>query len=129
MKISIVVYGSPQQSQGAWSAYRFARAALRGGHSIYRIFFYHDGVWNGSNGGRPAQDEADLVQRWSDLAGTEKIDLVICISAARRRGIFDQAEASRYGSGASLADGFELSGLGQYTDALLVSDRLITFGD
>lgn len=129
MKFSIVVYASPHHSQGAWSAYRFTLAALASRHSVYRIFFYHDGVWNGSKNPRPAQDEANLVQLWSELASAEKIDMVICVSAARRRGIFNQAEAARYNGTASLAEGFELSGLGQYVDALLVSDRLISFGD
>ncbi len=128
MNFSIVVYGAPQQSEGAWSAYRFAEAAIASGHSIYRVFFYHDGVWNGTDSNRPPQDEHDLNQLWSTLAQREKLDLVVCISAAKRRGVFDAGEASRYQTQPNLADGFVLSGLGQYTDALLVSDRMITFG-
>jgi tRNA 2-thiouridine synthesizing protein D len=129
MQFSIVVYGAPEQSEGAWSAYQFACATLAAGHSIYRVFFYHHGVANGSSASRPPQDERNLPELWSQLARDHKLDLVVCISAAKRRGVFNATEASRYGSNANLADGFELSGLGQYTDALLVSDRTITFGD
>ena len=129
MQFSIVVHGAPEQSQGAWSAYHFACATLATGHSIYRVFFYHNGVANGSRCSRPPQDERNLAALWSELARRENLDLVVCISAAKRRGIFDTTEAERYGCDANLAEGFVLSGLGQYTDALLVSDRLITFGD
>ena len=129
MQFSIVVHGAPEQSQGAWSAYHFACATLAAGHSIYRVFFYHDGVANADSNGRPPQDERSLPELWSQLAHDNKLDLVVCISAAKRRGVFDVTEAARYGSSANLADGFEISGLGQYTDALLVSDRTITFGD
>lgn len=128
MKYSIAVYSSPQQGQGAWSAYRFACAALADGHTILRIFFYHDGVYNGDNSSRPAQDENNLVTLWSEMARSTQVEMLICISAAKRRGVFDDAEARRHASTASLAPGFSLAGLGQYSEALLVSDRLITFG-
>ncbi len=129
MQFFIVVYGAPQRGQGAWSAYRFACSALAAGHSIYRVFFYHDGIYNGAHNGRPPQDESNLSELWSELEQREKLDLVVCISAAKRRGVFDRAEAKRYDSSPSLAPGFELSGLGQYADGLLVADRCISFGD
>lgn len=129
MQFFIVVYGAPERSAGAWSAYQFALAALASGHSIYRVFFYHDGVYNGSNCTRPPQDERNLAELWSALGQRENLDLVVCISAAKRRGVFNATEAQRYASSANLAPGFELSGLGQYTDALLMADRSITFGD
>lgn len=128
MQISIVVYGAPEQSQGAWSAYRFACAALSAGHAIYRIFFYHAGVWNGVDSGRPPQDEIALPEHWQKLAQEYPLDLVVCISAAKRRGVHDAAEALRHNTSSNLADSFELSGLGQYIDALQASDRVITFG-
>ena len=129
MQFFVVVYGAPHQGQAAWSAYRFTCSALAAGHSIYRVFFYHDGIYNGAGNQRPPQDEADLSKLWSELEQREKLDLVVCISAAKRRGIFDQQEAKRHGGSANLAPGFELSGLGQYADALLTADRCITFGD
>ncbi len=129
MQFFIVVYGAPQQSQGAWSAYQFACSVLAAGHSIYRVFFYHNGIYNGCQNQRPPQDEANLGALWSALAAREKLDLVVCISAAKRRGLHNDTEAERHGASASLAPGFELSGLGQYIDGLLRADRCITFGD
>ena len=128
MQFFVVVYGAPQQGQAAWSAYRFICSVLATGHSIYRVFFYHDGIHNGADNERPPQDEIQLSQLWSELEQREKLDLVVCISAAKRRGVLDQHEANRHASHANLAPGFELSGLGQYADGLLMADRCITFG-
>ncbi len=129
MIFSLAVYGAPCSSQAPDSAYRFARAALAAGHSVKRIFFYGDGVFNATAYSCPPQDEVPLVQRWQALAAEHNIDLVVCIAAAVKRGILDENEAKRYGlSGSSLASGFALSGLGQLVDAALESDRLISFG-
>ena len=50
-------------------------------------------------------------------------------AAAVRRGVLDANEAQRYEKpGHNLHEGFELSGLGQLTEAAIVSDRMITFG-
>ena len=128
MQISIAVYGAPEQSQGAWSAYRFTCAALKQGHNIYRVFFYHAGVWNGIDSSRPQQDEIALPEHWQKLARDHQLDLVVCVSAAKRRGVHSASEAARHNTGQNLAAESELSGLGQYIDALQASDRLITFG-
>lgn len=128
MNFALIVNASPDRGQGAWSAYRFARALLDQGHTLYRVFFYHDGVLNACADRRPAQDENNLTAHWQALEAAHGVDLVVCISAAKRRGLFDEGEARRHGTRASLARGFVLSGLGQYTDALLRADRVVTFG-
>ncbi|MGL6162101.1 sulfurtransferase complex subunit TusD [Microbulbifer sp.] len=129
MKFSLVIYGAPHASQSASSALRFARALLRQGHEIHRVFFYCDGVHNGSALSAPPQDEPDLVADWQSLQERHRLDLVVCIAAAQRRGLLNENEALRLEKpAANLAEGFELSGLGQLADAAVKSDRLITFG-
>jgi tRNA 2-thiouridine synthesizing protein D len=46
MKFSLAIYSAPYSAQASDSAYRFAKALLAEGHSLYRIFFYQDGVHN-----------------------------------------------------------------------------------
>ncbi|WP_027856082.1 sulfurtransferase complex subunit TusD [Marinobacterium jannaschii] len=129
MIFSIVIQSAPYSRQAAESALRFAQALLDAGHSIHRVFFYADGVQCGNNLASPPQDEINLPQHWQQLASEHQLDLVVCIAAAVKRGVLDQNEAGRYEkSGHNLADGFELSGLGQLAEATLVSDRVITFG-
>ena len=128
MRFALIVYNAPEQGAPAWSAFRFAQAALDAGHEIYRVFLYHDGVLNGAEDRALPQDECDLARCWQQLGEAHGLDLVVCVSAAKRRGVFDTAEAARQGYAANLNPAFELSGLGQYTDALLRADRVITFG-
>ncbi len=130
MKISVLVNEGPYQHQAADSALHFTRAALKKGHEIFRIFFYHDGVNNATLYTVPPQDECNLQQSWSKLAEEHGLDLVVCIAAAQRRGILDENEASRQGKdGFNIAPGFRISGLGQLIEAGIQSDRLVTFGD
>lgn len=130
MKFGIMVNEGPYQHQASDTAYQFAKAALAKGHSIYRVFFYHDGVNNGTRLTVPPQDDRNIVNRWSELAIAHGIDLVVCVAAAQRRGILDESEAKRHGKDASnIATGFRISGLGQLVEAGIQSDRLVVFGD
>lgn len=130
MKFAVVVNEGPCQHQASNTAYHFARSALEKGHRIVRVFFYHDGVNNGTRLTAPPQDEPDVVDRWSRLGADHCLDLVVCVAASQRRGIMDEREAVRHGlSAANLAPGFRISGLGQLIEAAIEVDRLLVFGD
>ena len=129
MNYALAVYGATGSSQASQTALNFARAALDSGHGISRVFFYQDGVHNGSSLSNPPQDEANIPAEWQALVREHDIDAVVCIAAALRRGIIDKDESERYElAGSNLASGFQLSGLGQLLESLVESDRLITFG-
>ena len=129
MKYALAIYGSPGNSQAPQSALHFARALLTGGHQIVRIFFYQDGVNTATTLASPPQDEAHLPAQWQSFITEHQLDAVVCIAAALRRGIVNDEEASRYQlKDSNLAEGYELSGLGQLIDASLLADRVITFG-
>ncbi len=130
MKFGIVVDEGPYTHQASDTAYQFTKAALEKGHEIFRVFFYHDGVNNGTRLTVPPQDERNIQERWTKLAEEHKLDLVVCIAAAQRRGILDENEAKRQGKDANnIAPGFRISGLGQLIEAGIVADRLVVFGD
>jgi tRNA 2-thiouridine synthesizing protein D len=120
MKFGVLVNEGPYTHQASDTAYHFVRAALAKGHEIYRVFFYHDGVNNGTRLTVPPQDERNIVKRWSELAAEHKLDLVVCIAAAQRRGLMDAD---------NIAPGFRISGLGQLIEAGIQADRLVVFGD
>ncbi len=130
VKFSVVVNEGPYTHQASDSAYQFTKAALEKGHEIYRVFFYHDGVNNGTRLTVPPQDERNIQVNWTELAEQHELDLVVCVAAAQRRGVLDKSEADRLGKDAdNIAPGFRISGLGQLIDAGIASDRLVTFGD
>ena len=130
MKFGILVNEGPYTHQASDSAYQFCKAALAKGHQIHRVFFYHDGVDNATRLTEPPQDDRNVVNRWSKLAEEHKLDLVVCVAAAQRRGIVDEGEAKRNGKDATnLAPGFRISGLGQLIEAGIQAERTVVFGD
>ena len=130
MKFGVLVNEGPYQHQASDTAYQFVKAALEQGHEIVRVFFYHDGVNNGTRLTTPPQDDRNIVNRWSDMAKEKELDLVVCVAAAQRRGIVDPDEAKRNGKDAdNIANGFRISGLGQLIEAGIKADRMMIFGD
>lgn len=130
MKFTIQVNEGPYTHEASDTAFQFTKAALENGHEVYRVFFYHDGVNNGTRLTTPPQDDRNIVSRWSELAEKHSLDLVICVAAAQRRGIADADEAKRNGKDAdNIAPGFRISGLGQLIEGCVQSDRLVVFGD
>ena len=130
MKYTIQINEGPYQHQAADTAYRFTKAALEKGHEIFRVFFYHDGVNNATRLATPPQDDRNVTRLWADLAAEHKLDLVVCVAAAQRRGLLDKNEADRAGKDAdNIQEPFRISGLGQLIEGGIQSDRLIVFGD
>jgi len=130
VKFAVVVNEGPYTHQASDSAYQFTKAVLAKGHEVFRVFFYHDGVNNGSRLTVPPQDERNVQKNWTELGEEHKLDLVVCIAAAQRRGILDANEAKRQGKDAdNIAPGFRISGLGQLIEAGIQSDRMVIFGD
>ncbi len=130
MKFGILVNEGPYQHQASDSAYHFTRAVLARGHEVGRVFFYHDGVNNGTRLTTPPQDDRNIQKRWTELAEGHDLDLVVCVAAAQRRGIVDPDEAKRNSKDAdNIAPGFRISGLGQLIEAAIECDRMVTFGD
>ena len=128
MKFAIALY-SAAHAPSSRRALRFAEAVLAGGHEIVRLFFYQDGVYSASCNIVTPQDEPDLAQQWAAFVSEHQLDGVVCIAAALRRGVLNEAEATRYQrSAVNLTAPWDLSGLGQLHDAIQASDRLICFG-
>jgi tRNA 2-thiouridine synthesizing protein D len=107
---------------------RFARAALAAGHSIHRVFFYHDGVHAASALAVPPQDEPSPQPGWVELAEAHEIELAVCIAAALKRGLVNEEECRRYElPGSNLHPAFAIVGLGQLLEAIATTDRFVTF--
>tara|TARA_R110002096_G_scaffold83839_7_gene194067 strand:- start:322 stop:714 length:393 start_codon:yes stop_codon:yes gene_type:complete len=130
VKFGILVNEGPYTHQASDSAFEFAKAAIGKGHEVFRVFFYHDGVNNGTSLAVPPQDDRHIPNRWSELAKEHNVDLVLCVAAAQRRGMLDEDEAKRNGKTSNnVAEGFRISGLGQLIEAGIQADRMVVFGD
>lgn len=128
-RFGILVNEGPYQREACDSALNFARALVARGHVLVRVFFYHDAVHVATRLAAPPRDDRDLTAGWADLARDHGIDLVVCVAAAQRRGVVDDAQRQRHGLDAdNLASGFRVAGLGQLVDAVVDSDRFVVFG-
>jgi tRNA 2-thiouridine synthesizing protein D len=129
MKFALQINASPYQSNAGLMACQFINAAVAQGHDILRVFFYHDGIYHALKYATPPDDECAQTAAWQALAQNHGIDLVVCISAAQRRGLLHTDEAQRQGKHDNdVADGFRIGGLGQLIAATLEADRFIVFG-
>lgn len=127
MKYSLLINAGPD-SAAAGTALAFATALLARHHTLYRLFFYRSGVLLA----RPVDEPTaslPLERSWQQLIEKHRLDAVVCITAAVRAGLISEAESR---SGASefsgITRGFEVSGLGQWADAMANSDRVLSFG-
>jgi tRNA 2-thiouridine synthesizing protein D len=129
VKISLLVLASPFASESADTAWHYACAAVDAGHQLHRVFFYHEGVYNGSCLNVSPQDEVDRVERWARLREKSGAELLLCVASALKRGVLDSTEADRYDrAAANMHPAFVIAGLGQLVDASIHCDRLLTFG-
>ncbi|KLV07526.1 sulfur transfer complex subunit TusD [Photobacterium aquae] len=128
LNYALLVQGPAYGTQSARTAYQFALALIEEGHTLSRVFFYQDGVHNGSALTAPASDEFDLVAGWQALAAEYGVELQTCVAAALRRGVVSELEAEQNQlPGNNLASGFEQAGLGGLAESLLSADRVIQF--
>ena len=110
------------------TAYQFARSLIGKGHRLVSVFFYQDGVTNGTALSVPANDEFDLVKAWQSLASEHAVRLETCAAAALRRGVVSQDEAYQHGlMRANLADGFLSGRASSLAEAMLTQDRVVQF--
>jgi tRNA 2-thiouridine synthesizing protein D len=126
MRFAFQITSRPHSS-GSDSAYQFIRATLAAGHEIVRIFFYGDGAYHGLGFATDPGDEHQVVGRWSSLARDSGVDLVVCISAAQRRGVIGTSVESGDAQSSGLGEGFRIGGTGLWIEACLSADRFIVF--
>lgn len=127
-KFIIQVNGSAYGTSASVNALRFTQAALLSGHQVLCVFFYQDGVYNATDLSLPASDEYNVVTHWQDLAAQHQLPLVNCVSAALRRGIVSEQDASENGlTHWNCNKSFIMGGLGELITGIESADRLIRF--
>ncbi|WJG11177.1 sulfurtransferase complex subunit TusD [Aliiglaciecola sp. LCG003] len=128
-KFSIVITSPAVDSASAYSAYRFANAALKQGHSVLGVFFYQGGVTVANQFQTVLSDELNILDKWQSLARQYDIPLQVCVTAANRRGVISQLDAKqdRQQLDHNLTPPFESVGLGELVTLLNDADRSVQF--
>lgn len=108
MRYAIKVNQSEQCPEISRTVRDFIRALASEGHEVIRVFFYHDGVFEGFSS--PRSD-------WADLANANHFELILCSQALDHRGL-----------GLDVQLPFVVGGLALWVDACLKADRVLSFG-
>ncbi len=124
----ITVHAGRYASQSARSALLYARAVIAKGHELKGIFFYNDGVSHANALTLIPTDELDSGPGFVELAKTHKIPLLLCVTAAEKRGILDKTQAAQEGfEQYNLASGYSIAGLAEMAAIASETDKVVQF--
>ncbi|MBL0710280.1 MAG: sulfurtransferase complex subunit TusD [Colwellia sp.] len=124
MKKLAVVITTPPYSPLTITALNYIEAALQSNISLIGVFFYQDGVLNANSKVHIASDEFQTVKRWQYLYETHKLPLHLCITAAEKRGLYDEDDNETI---SLIHDAFTISGLGELVELSSNADRVVQF--
>ena len=125
---SILITTSPFHGDTAKRAFAFIKGVLDNGATFTNVFLYSDGVLHANSLMLQTSDELYAYNEWKALADNHNITLLVCITAAVKRGIVSEQEAIENGlSMANLVAPFEQAGLGEFFSELHNCDRLVQF--
>ncbi|MEW9796945.1 sulfurtransferase complex subunit TusD [Alteromonas sp. CYL-A6] len=125
---SLLVTTAPFDSDAAKRAHDFVVQSHHAGHKVDHIFFYGEGIYHANALSSPPTDEYHPREAWQALHETLGVRLIVCVTAATKRGVISPQEASEAGIVMSnLSAPFEQAGLGEFFTALHHCDHLVQF--
>lgn len=125
---SLLIVSPPVESDAVTRAQAFAHAAHDAGHRITNVFFYGAGVYNANSLQRPASDEINSYEGWKALQVKTGCELLVCVTAALKRGMLSNEEAQQHGTQSyTVETPFRQSGLGDFFTALHECNALVQF--
>jgi tRNA 2-thiouridine synthesizing protein D len=113
---------TPPNSNLTATAFNIIESALYSGINVVGVFFYQDGVLNGSQHLALPNDEYQVHQQWQKLHQHYDIPLHLCATAAEKRGLSDDVNDNHT---TNIHRNFTLSGLGELVELNAKADRLI----
>jgi len=116
------VITTPPNSNLTTTAINMVTAALTMKIDVVGVFFYQDGVLNGSQHVALPNDEYQTHQQWQQLQLSYNLPLHLCATAAEKRGLSDDINDEQ---ATNVHEAFSLSGLGELVELNVKADRLI----
>ncbi|MBT0586338.1 sulfurtransferase complex subunit TusD [Alteromonas oceanisediminis] len=118
MSVSVLITTTALNTLTSQDAVDFVRYVLSNKGGVEQVFFYQDGVDHANALRRPLGDEFNATRAWHALAEDFSVPLLVCVTAAERRGIVEDK---------SSAFPFKQVGLGEFFSRLHQSDKLVQF--
>ncbi|QJC33800.1 sulfurtransferase complex subunit TusD [Enterobacteriaceae endosymbiont of Donacia provostii] len=129
----IFITTAPYNKQNSYSAYLFTKAVIKKKQVIKDIFFYSDGVFNSNKNIIFNEDEFNLISHWKKLNIQYNINLYICTTSLKRRGLiidndYNKENLLSYQKKYDIIDNtFKITTLSTFTKSVLTCDRLVQF--
>ncbi|RDV23925.1 sulfurtransferase complex subunit TusD [Alteromonas aestuariivivens] len=124
---SVLITASPDQ-QANLTALAFCRGLVEAGHTVDHVFFYGSGVLTANRLQSPASDEINPYQQWCEWHKEFQSSMLVCVTAAAKRGIVDEQQAEQLALPAhTVSAPFEQVGLGEFFSRLHNCDHLVQF--
>lgn len=122
---SLLITHSPSDVTQTIAAQQFAQNLQLQGHHLDNIFFYGEGVLHANALNLAPSDEHATYHHWCNLHHTTQCQLLVCITAAIKRGVVsaDEAKDDMH----NLHEPFEQAGLGEFFSALHQCNKLVQF--
>ena len=125
---SIIITSSPDSGDALARALRFIDGVYDNGDEISNVFFFHQGVLHANRFFVPMGNSINAVESWNTVKTKYAIPLIVCTTAANKRGLLDDEEAKSLGEAQShIAPPFNQSGLGEFFTLLHDCDRVVQF--
>ncbi|QJC36205.1 sulfurtransferase complex subunit TusD [Enterobacteriaceae endosymbiont of Donacia cincticornis] len=129
----IFITTAPYNGQNAYSAYLFTKAVIKEKKIVKDIFFYHDGVSNSNKNIFFDKNEFNLINHWKKLSIKYHINLYICITSAKKRGLIMKNNSHKknllnHNKKYDIIDNiFKITTLSKFTTSILTCDYLVQF--
>jgi tRNA 2-thiouridine synthesizing protein D len=120
-----LVVTTPPHSHLTASAINVALACINNGITLLGVFFYQDGVLNSAKHLSIPADEYQSLAKWQALNSEYNVPLYICISAAEKRGLSDEATNNEDDIASNIDRHFTVSGLGELVELTSNADRVL----
>lgn len=113
----IISHAENYANQSSRTALKFAQAVIAQGHTLEAIFFYQQGVSMANSKADIPSDELDNREAFIELNQQHKVPLLICVTAAEKRGLLaDDCDSH-----------FTVAGLAEMATISATVDRVIQF--
>ncbi|QPG06916.1 sulfurtransferase complex subunit TusD [Salinimonas marina] len=122
---SILITHPPSDVTQTIAAQQFSQQLCMQGHSLNNVFFYGEGIHHANALSRVPSDEHAVYQHWCEVQRTTNCELLVCITAAVKRGVVsaEEAEDNMY----NLRPPFAQAGLGEFFSALHECQKVVQF--
>ncbi len=120
-----MVHGTSYANQSSRSAVKYAQAVINRGHTLKAIFFYQEGVYHANALSIVPTDESDARSSFKALNNTP---LLLCVTAAEKRGIIDKEQAKLEAlTHFNLDEAFTIAGLAEMAAIAAETDYVVQF--